>query len=323
MNAMDKIANAYSDKKTKANNTFVRSVTLEEGFDGNPLNFGKFLLQEGSGQLPILAAVTLGGGWGGAVVGVFSGGNKGIDMAYDYSITGEKFGRGTQLAKMLGYGAANGVFTQLTTVPILNNFKLKMIKDAKVGGDFFLGAKEYFKTQSKNSLIYEPLLEVGGEEATNLVENLIDGRPMFENASHVAVTSIGFSFMFSYLPLIKGMVARTMSNPAKRKEITDKMKEVAKLQRQFAAITNKNSKGAQAWKKMLQTEEAYLVKLVDQQFAANLNGVTERGGIMFLATENAAQEAKARAADAIADKTLSNDQKNQLVNAAEAEFLLD
>ena len=115
---------------------------------------------------------------------------KELQEKIDQDITGPF----ASFAKGIGVGIANGGFTALTTNPILQN-GMKMFKGS-TGREFLLNFQDYWKLNWKRSLIYDNALELSGELATNVVENAIDGRPIFENAKHVAVSSLGFSFAF-------------------------------------------------------------------------------------------------------------------------------
>ena len=96
--------------------------------------------------------------------------------------------------KSLGYGLAEGVFAQITTVPILKRAKLNWLDD---GAEQIVdnSTRNYFKSKA-SGLVHEPLLEAAGEVATVGTQNLIDGKPFVEGMDHAGASGFGFGLIF-------------------------------------------------------------------------------------------------------------------------------
>ena len=215
--SLDELGSDYSEYKESIRSSYTRDYSVKEGFS-SLRGFGRFAAQEISTQAPVLIAMAASGGTlAPYVVGAWTAGEKMMDLAYENTLmtedykakyadkinaaTGEekdrlkqeladkirqdKVGAFDMYARGIGVGLANGVFTALTTNPILQR-GIKMYKTNGLGKEFLLNTKEYWKMNWKRNLVYDNALEVSGELATNVFENLIDGRPIFENADHVA-----------------------------------------------------------------------------------------------------------------------------------------
>ena len=187
--ALDEWGSQYSEFKEDIRGQYVRDLSVGEGFSSGK-NFAKFVAQEIATQAPVLIAMAASGGTlAPYIVGAWTAGEKMMDIAYENSLmtSSERTGAFEAYAKAIGVGLANGVFTGLTTNPILQN-GMKMFK-GNTKKDFLLNLNDYWKLNWKRNLVYDNALELSGELATNVVENAIDGRPIFENADHVAVSS--------------------------------------------------------------------------------------------------------------------------------------
>jgi len=216
MKSVDAIANKYSKAKDASKRGYVRDVSVDDGFS-SPKNFGKFVLQEASTQGPIVVAMMATGGYGALTVGMYTGGQAGMEMAFENALTGKDTKRVDQFLTMAGIGLANALPTQLTTVPILRKAKKQFFESTKFGTEgakqYALGTKDFIKSQYKD-IVNDVLLENVGEITTNFAENAIYGNDPYENIKHVAISSTGFSFVFSALPFFKGVAARSMAAKA-------------------------------------------------------------------------------------------------------------
>jgi hypothetical protein len=216
MKSVDAIANKYSQAKDASKRGYVRDVSVDDGFS-SPKNFGKFVLQEASTQGPIVVAMMATGGYGALTVGMYTGGQAGMEMAFEDALMGKETKRVNQFLTMAGIGLANALPTQLTTVPILRKAKKQFFESTKFGTEgakqYALGTKDFIKSQYKD-IVNDVLLENVGEITTNFAENAIYGNDPYENIKHVAISSTGFSFVFSALPFFKGVAARSMAAKA-------------------------------------------------------------------------------------------------------------
>ena len=140
-----------------------------------------------------------------------------MEMAFEDALMGKDTKRVNQFLTMAGIGLANALPTQLTTVPILRKAKKQFFESTKFGTEgakqYALGTKDFIKSQYKD-IVNDVLLENVGEITTNFAENAIYGNDPYENIKHVAISSTGFSFVFSALPFFKGVAARSMAAKA-------------------------------------------------------------------------------------------------------------
>ena len=132
MKSVDAIANKYSKAKDTSKRGYVRDVSVDDGFS-SPKNFGKFVIQEASTQGPIVMAMMATGGYGALTVGVYTGGQAGMEMAFEDALMGKDTKRVNQFLTMAGIGLANALPTQLTTVPILRKAKKQFFESTKFG----------------------------------------------------------------------------------------------------------------------------------------------------------------------------------------------
>jgi len=315
----------FSKFKQDLRNTYVRDISVDEAFDGDISNFGKFVAQEISTQGPILIAMAASGGTlAPYVVGAYTAGEKMMEMAYEDSLTGSTTSELEMFAKGTGFGLANGVFTGLTTNPILQR-GIRSFKSPIIGGTddlatWQLGAKDYFNNTWKRAVVYDPTREFLGEIATNVVENAIDGKPVFENAKHVAVSSVGFSFVFSTLPFIKGMAARQYASTDFKVDFDKRQQKIFELNKSYEGLTDKRKGGGPALRKQLatlQNEQAQKLEALTQRAT---NGIDTQGAKWFLETYDAVNKSRAEASAIVNDPELSFKAKQEALATLETEF---
>jgi hypothetical protein len=297
----------------------VRDVSLKEGFNGEDGNFGRFVMQEISSQAPILIAMAASGGtlapW---TIGAYTAGDKMMDIAYEDSLTGTKTGEFEMLMKGIGVGIANGAFTALTTNPILQR-GIGAFKSNKFGNEFLLGTRDYVKNTWKRALIYDNALELSGELATNVVENAIDGRNIFENADHVAVSSLGFSFTFSGLPFFKGIAVRQYGSSFSINKLDKRQRKIFELNRAWEQQDPKSASAKllgrqlEELKKEQQSEIESIAKKASE-------GIDKIGSRYFLKASERVNTAQQDASDIVNNKNLSYKQKQESLSELEKEF---
>ena len=313
----------FAGFKNDLRNSFVRDVSLKEGFDGRDKNFGRFVMQEISTQAPILVAMAASGGTlAPYVVGAYTAGEKGMDIAYEDSLTGKKTSEMDMFLKSTGVGLANGVFTGLTTNPILQR-GIKGFKSNKFGKEYLLGTKDYVKNTWKRALIYDNGLELSGEIATNTVENAIDGRGIFENADHVAVSSLGFSFVFSTVPFLKGVAVRQYVSSKDTRTIDKRAQEILNTVEAYQSITDKNSEAAKIIKDQLSDLQRAQDEDIKYFSERAREGIDDMGSRMFVNTSNRVNKAKATASKIVNDNSLTYKQKQNILAELENQFAND
>ena len=319
--ALDEWGSEYSEFKEDIRSQYVRDLSVGEGFSSGK-NFAKFVAQEISTQAPVLIAMAASGGTlAPYIVGAWTAGEKMMDIAYENSLMtdGNKTGAFESYAKAIGVGLANGVFTGLTTNPILQN-GMKMFK-GNTRKEFLLNLNDYWKLNWKRNLVYDNALELSGELATNVVENAIDGRPIFENADHVAVSSMGFSFAFSGLPFLKGAGMRALSPRKTTRDLDIRQKKIFDLEAAYAAIDKRTVAG-----KEIRTQLEALKVMQGREIAKAeqkaQNGISILGAQGVDATTRTINEAKEKASNIVNDPTLSYKQKEAALEKIQNDFMI-
>jgi len=305
MKSVDAIANKYSKAKDASKRGYVRDVSVDDGFS-SPKNFGKFVLQEASTQGPIVVAMMATGGYGALTVGMYTGGQAGMEMAFEDALMGKETKRVNQFLTMAGIGLANALPTQLTTVPILRKAKKQFFESTKFGTEgakqYALGTKDFIKSQYKD-IVNDVLLENVGEITTNFAENAIYGNDPYENIKHVAISSSGFSFVFSALPFFKGVAARSMAAKADIEQLSSYADAALKAEKSL-----KNHRAAMEGLEgdllinARKTDQILFQVYVDANKASNekaaellekpLNGVTKDGSETFAQLQTDAAKLK-------------------------------
>ena len=305
MKSVDAIANRYSKAKDVSKRGYVRDVSVDEGFS-SPENFGKFFLQEVSAQAPVIMAMMATGGYGALTVGVYTGGQAGMEMAFKDALMGRDTKRVNQFLTMAGIGLANAIPTQLTTIPILRKAKKQFFSSEKFGVDgaqqYALGVKDFVKSQYKD-VVNDVLLENVGEIATNFAENAIYGNDPLENIKHVAVSSTGFSFVFSGLPFFKGINARAFANNSEIETLSKNAdailaakKSLSNHQSQMKGLTGDVLLNAKVAEKTLKQSLNEAIKQANDAaveiLQKPLNGITQRGSESFAKLQTIASTLK-------------------------------
>ena len=309
--------------------SYTRDVEFDDAFS-SPGNFGKFLGQEVSNQLPIIATMIATGGYGGLVIGVQSAGEKQMSMndlmlLGDPSVEGysKDFLHWRTWLKSTGYGLAEGGFAQLTTVPILRQSK-KIFTSTKTDLDLLDNSMQtFFKTQTP-FVIKAPLLEAGGEIATIGTQNFIDGRPFTEGMDHAATSGFGFGLIFAGVPFMAGAYNASYSSYNAYSDIRKDVAELTKLQYQYNVIKDKRTKVA----KTLQSQIFDLSSKIDSKIIAQENIIKNNlragGGqaIINLRKKQTDLQNKANEILAIPNTEMSVETKRKAINSLQNEFNL-
>jgi len=348
---LDELGSDYSEYKESIRSSYTRDYSVKEGFSSLK-GFGRFAAQEISTQAPVLIAMAASGSTlAPYVVGAWTAGEKMMDLAYENTLmaedykakyaekidaaTGEEKGRLKQeladkirqdkvgafemYARGIGVGLANGVFTGLTTNPILQR-GIKMYKTNGLGKEFLLSTKDYWKLNWKRNLVYDNALELSGELATNVFENLIDGKAIFENADHVAVSSIGFSFAFSGLPFLKGAGIRALSPARMTRDIDARQKKIFERTAAYKAQGDKRSRMARKIKAELAELTTAQAEAVEKAVDQAANGIDSFGSKASLKVTKDINTAKDEASNIVNNKSLNYTQKQQMLKDLEVKF---
>jgi hypothetical protein len=306
---LKELGSEYVEYTNKIRNSYVRDVSIDDAFSSAE-NTSKFVMQEVTNQIPILASMMISGGAASFVIGASSMGGKMMDMENEIA-TGKADYSGVEVwLKSAGYGLAEGVFSELTTVPILNRAKLNWMgagKEQIVDSS----TKAYFKSQYKG-LIYEPTLESVGEIATTGTQNLIDGKPVMQDMKHAGVSGLGFGFAFAAIPFMKGMYNSQFSTYKSREEIRNLQKEIKnlgiKLDKSLLTKTKREIE------RNIKSKTEELNNKIEEQDYIIKNNFTS-GGIKSVSTLiNIQADLENQAKEIQADDTIDSDTRAELIS---------
>ena len=222
----DKMINV-SDWANGIRNSYAKDVTFENAFDSFG-NFGSFLAQEGSNQIPVFAALAMPGGQ--ALLFTSSFGSRYSDMVReDRSLMGKKTSETEKWFQSAGFGATELLFESMTTLPLIRSAKKALLNNAKGNGLFEAGFNKYFKDNAAKSLVYEPLGEAVSEGATTISQNLISGTSLFEGLDHSVFSGLIFGTTFSSIPFTKGLYLSKFSDFETKQNARNKLSEMTEL----------------------------------------------------------------------------------------------
>jgi len=316
--AIKKAGIDYTEFSDEIRDSYSRDVSFDDAFS-TPENFGKFLGQEVSNQLPIITAMLLSGGFGGAVIGASSTGQKMMDMQYEMSTGEAQYSQAEFWLKSIGYGAAEYAFAELTTIPILKRAKNNWIgagKEQLVNNS----TKEYFKSKYKD-IIYDPLLESVGEIGTTSMQNLIDGKPILDNIEHSGFSGYGFGLAFSAIPFFKGLYNSQFST-------YESLTEARKLKSEINSLSNRllNSQTGEqsdSYKRifdLVKTKTEKLDNIIKTQEDFINNKLTSRGVKYLTDIQKKKLDLQNTVEGVIKDKNLNEFEKNEIISNAKNEL---
>ena len=227
----------YQDWKNDVRNDLMKDVSFHQNEWGGRAafagSFGTFVATEVGRQIPILLTMMASGGtaapW---VIGAYAAGDHWMRNDYQQEISGKYRAEWVDAAAAVGYGAAEGVFEALTTVPILRRGGdlIKRMGQRSVV-DYRVAMKNYFMAQAPR-IPLETVSEGIGEGLTQISQNLIDGRPISENVDHAMFVGGMFGFAMSTSPMIMGMVAQRFTDYGKMAEFRGLSADLQSLQMQ-------------------------------------------------------------------------------------------
>ena len=276
----------YSEYSQKIRAQYQRDISFGDGFSSAG-NFGKFLAQEVSNQIPILLAMAASGGTAAPyVIGATSAGSQLMDMQSEIAMgleldpDGEpKYSQTEIWLKSLGVGAAEGVFAGLTTVPILqraNKAWLNTSKDQLLKNN----VSAFVKSYDKKGIVFEGLLEMAGETATTGVQNLITERPFTEGMDHAGFSGFGFGFAFAGIPFLKGAYNARFTSYEKLAKTRGLQDEINKLGKSYAGA--KTDEQRAVIKEIIEAKSIDLAAEIKTQEDLINNNLTSRGAQYIL-----------------------------------------
>ena len=219
-------------KKVVSDNreSFRKDVDFDRAFEDG--NFGRFMLQSVTDQIPIYATLAT-GSLGLGILGASVFGDKWAEMTMEERATGDFNSITEKWFKSLGFAAAEIVLDYAITVPIMRNAKNMMFS----GGKKALldnTTKSFIKQNAGKSLVFSPALESVSESATQAAQNLVDGKPILEGMDHAAFLGLTMGMGISYTGFLSGTVTSQFADHSQMQEVRDNITEMQ-------AIANTNT----------------------------------------------------------------------------------
>ena len=242
----------YYEASNEIRSSYVRDIDFSSGEGGafsasedyfGAGNFGAFLMQETTNQLPILAAMVASGGYASLVVGASSAGSKQMDMTYQLMNGIEDHSHMSMWLTSIGYGVAEGGFAHLTTVPVLQRAKQTLLKSGKLKGFQAMntGQKQWLKENSRGT-VTDILLEPLGEIATVGSQNLMDGNDVTIGMDHAGFSGLGFGILFSGIPFLRGAYNSKFSSYETQNEMRAIRGEIKTMSNKLNQMNDPNYK---------------------------------------------------------------------------------
>jgi len=208
----------------KTRDSYSKDVEFDDAFSSVG-NFFSFAAQELSNQIPIFIALAMPGG--SAMIGVSAFGEQYANLVEEERTPGgRRLSDAARYFNALGYGASELVFERLTTLPLIRAAKAGYLADDA----FFLSTGEYFRGNI-GRFGYGALSEPIGEGATQITQNLIDGRPFNENLNHAMFSGLMFGTTLSSIPFAKGMYVASLNSKPEMVQVRKRVNEMVNLQR--------------------------------------------------------------------------------------------
>jgi hypothetical protein len=259
---------AFTNWKYEVMDDYQKDIAFDDiGFD-NWTNIGKWLTQSASQQLPIIISMVATGGISGAaakaagitgrtlvgvqnvsssaMIGLSSMGGKINDMNYEEFISGEKkYSEAEKLIKGTMYGVAEGTFAYFSTAPMLNRGvnKLSGLGANAAQQEVRTGAFDYLRGTLRKDILPETAGEMFFEGLTTGTQNLIDGRPFFENMNETLVSAGIWGFGMSGTPALYVAGTRNFANNKELKLIQDRQAKKNELLKLNARLVDDKLKG--------------------------------------------------------------------------------
>ena len=326
LKALDEQDLAWGNYVDGTMNKYSPDIKFKDAFkDGN---FGRFFGQEISTQLPIFASMAASGGL--ASFAGFGAAGQTIAAGVTASLpsAGEQYATMTKQdaldpmssrsvgEKMLissGYGLAEGLFGVAPSYLLLRNtFNALSKSGRKVAKD---GMMSYFGQQ-----IAAPVfIESGGESLTTMTQNILTGRPTFENVDHSAFSGAMFSVLMNSAPATAGMLMQKFGDVNKYKEFRANNDKINEIQQSMVNL-DKNSSTFKSFEQQVKT-----LREANESILSNIsNKINEKiskqafQGYMDITSKQ--ETLRSKASEILNDNKLTNKQKNLALNILQSDF---
>ena len=326
-NLLDKIDLKWDNYSNGEKNNYAPDIKFKDAF--KDANFGRFLGQEVATQLPIFVTMAASGGAAGLAGYGATGQTVAAGLSASLPSAGDQYARMTQEdaanpfsnrsngEKMLisaGYGAAEGVFGVAPSYLLLRNtFNALSKSGRKVAQD---GMLKYFGEQVAAPIF----IESGGESLTSITQNILTGRPTFENVDHAAFSGGMFSVLMNSAPAVAGMYMQKFGDIAKYKEFRLNNEKINQIEESLLSEKNKTSvsyKALEAQKKSLQETNSNILSEISNK--ANQK-ISKEGFQKYMDMTSIQETLRSTAENVINDSELSSKDKKLRLEVLQDKF---
>ena len=313
---LDKLYFGFKDTTIALQNRLRDRVDFDDAFT-NPMNFSKFLLEESFVQLPILLSMAVGGAPAAYIMGA-SG--KFGDMKFSNYMGDSNYEMADMIWMPAAYGLAEGVFAQVSTVPILRRFKDRF--KGSTGSELLQqGSKEWIKDNWKRAIVYDPLLEWGAESLTQGSQNLIDGKPFLENMDHAGFSGFSISLMMGSSSLAVGTYQSSFSSFDQRQKIRTKQQELKSLGTEYNKL-DKRTKEAKIIENQIKDARRELKIEIEKSAEMSNNNIREKHASFFIGLVNEQSKMQVDARTIVNSNQFSDGYKKEKLKQLEKDYNL-
>ncbi len=247
-----KLAIEHRKNVAQEKSQFIPDIQFDDAFNSVE-NFSEFILQEAAIQLPIILAIGATGGAASAaglgamassaaaatLIGVSSAGSQLGDMDYEEFLSNnDKYDfnnivRG-DLQKLLvstGFGTAEAVFGVLPTAGILSKGARALSRSSNAL--VTKGASNYIKKRAWSGIAESTFTESYTEGLTQLSQNFITGKPLFEGVDHAMFSGGFFGFGMGSVPTIGSLALTNFSDYNSKTEFRQNVAKINQLASEF------------------------------------------------------------------------------------------
>ena len=311
----------YNNWKRETKEGYMKDVSFEDAFD-SVSNFGQFMAQEVSTQIPIMATIVATGGAAMPLIASWSAGQHWMEMDIE-DWTDNKPGSRSEWEKGLksvGYGLAEAVFEGLTTIPILKRTK-GLLTSGGAGQllDLKSSMKRYWKENAIKGLVYDPALESFGEAGTQITQNLIDGRPAFEGVDHAMFSGFMIGQGMGTTGFFGGMAMRNFTDHKTYENFRNNVKQIDEL-RNYSASPNIHAETKTIIDEKIKTLEAENSKQLEILEGRLSNKIGTKAYNTFAELTNTQERLRTKAEAIFNDKQLDATTKENLLGQLKEEF---
>ena len=263
---LDNLSLTWDNYKAGVKNSYAPDIKFKDAFKEG--NFGAFVAQEISTQIPIFTTMIAGGGLTGVIarrlgvtatqtmnifgrntlalpvieatgagstIGLTSGGQQYNTMtAQEMRDPFLDYSEAEKFLVSAGYGASEGVFGTAPSYLLLRN-TAGLLTRTGGGAAYKTSMKQYFAQNIAFPMIAEPV----SEGLTTITQNMLLNRPLTENVDHAMFSGLMFSVMMNAAPAVAGRMMQDFSSITKMKEFNKINSEMNAIDK---ALNRKNSK---------------------------------------------------------------------------------